>query len=583
MLYSRYLTGLLISCVSINAYAAAPHRVLEHTGSIYKNIKENTEMKIESKDLSTSNQKKKRKLITNTKYVVVVKGFKVIGNDEFSQKEIETVLAPFVGKKMSTEELSQIANALTEYYHKKGFFDANVALVSPYILQGGIIVLVVDERHLEKGGISVENSGKRIKSEKVQKLWDSIMKPGAMKQDEFERAILLTNDLPGVSAKADLYYGTDENTDDLVITVDDTSLFNGNIDIDNFGSYYTGETEVGTTLYWNSPTGNGEEIVARFISTGKYSNYGYLEIEIPVFDYATRIGASIDYLDYELKHQEQGQGGDGTAWNANLFIKYPLVRTEKTTVELEVRYAHSKLIDNNLTSQIDNTVIDKGVFSISGNRSDDLLENGITYFDFSLTVGNTKLKDQTYRELDALTTETSGSFTKFNYSISRLQNIKGDLSAKLSVDGQWANKNLDTSEKFFIGGPYSMAGYPVGQIGGDDAAVFYADLRYDFYQMPWGGDFQIKAFYSYGWVKVMKDPEKYIAYYTNVDKKYNEMNLQTVGLGLNQTWSDNIVIRAMVGKQVGENEYREMPYNDNEDYDQSDSDYRAWIEAIYYF
>ena len=236
---------------------------------------------------------------------------------------------------MTTAELSETANALTAYYHKKGFYDASVALIKPYILKGGIIVLVVDEKHLEKGGISVENSGERIKTEKVQNLWDNIMKPGAMKQDRFERAMLLTNDFPGISAKADLYYGTDENTDDLVITVTDEEVFNGNVDIDNYGSYYTGRTEVGTTLYWNSPTKNGEEIVARFITTGKYSNYGYIDLVVPVFDNGMRVGVSADYLDYELKHQLVNQGGDGTAWNANVYAKYPFVRSEDFSLEGE--------------------------------------------------------------------------------------------------------------------------------------------------------------------------------------------------------------------------------------------------------
>jgi len=35
--------------------------------------------------------------------------------------------------------------------------------------------------------------------------------------------------------------------------------------------------------------------------------------------------------------------------------------------------------------------------------------------------------------------------------------------------------------------------------------------------------------------------------------------------------------------EVGENEYREVPGNNNLDYDQSDSEYRAWVEAIYYW
>jgi hemolysin activation/secretion protein len=492
---------------------------------------------------------------------------------------------------MATEALVEAANALTEYYHEKGFFTANVALIEPYVLEGGIVVLVVDERHLEKNGISVENNGTRIKTEKVQKLWDNIMKPGAMKQDAFERAMLLTNDFPGISAKADLYYGTDENTDDLVVTVTDEDLFNANVDIDNYGSYYTGRTQAATTLYWNSPTGNGEEIVARFITTGKYSNYGYLDIAIPVFDNGTRIGASFDYLDYELKHQNPGQGGDGTAWNATLYAKYPVVRTENFNVEMELDYVHTKMKDNgtyrNITNELDNSDIDKGVFRLSMNRSDAFLQNGITYLDIAVMTGDLQLNNAAHKATDAQIYRTDGRFTKATFSLVRYQNIAGNWSSKLSIDGQWASRNLDTSEKYFIGGPYSLAGYATGEFAADNAAVFYADVRYDFYQTPWGGDFQVNAFYSYGWMQIFKDDStrKRVEDYYGTLPIDNTIGLQSIGIGFSQTWSDTSVIRMSVGKQIGSDKHIKRPYNDPAglDYDQSDSDYRVWVEAIYYW
>ena len=556
---------------------AVPHT---DTGSIYNQIKQNQIQKAERNTQLKNKKKVVQQRKFSTKQTVLVNGFKIIGNDEFSEAEIKKVLSQFIGRKMSVEELSETANTLTAYYTKKGFFDANVALISPYILQGGIIVLVVDEKHLEKGGISVVNSGKRIKTEKVLNLWNNIMKPGAMKQDTYERAMLLSNDLPGISATANLYYGTDEKTDDMVITVTDGDVFNGNIDIDNYGSYYTGRTEIGTTLYWNSPTKNGEEIVARFITTGKYSNFAYLDLAVPVFDNGMRIGFSVDYLKYELDTSKSETAGDGDAWNARAYVKYPLVRMEDFTVETELNYTHTEMKDNNDSAQLDNTIINKGIFTLSGNKSDTFLDNGITYFSMALTVGNLKLDNQQHAELDALTSNTAGKYTKLGFSLSRLQNLVGNLSTKISVDGQWANKNLDSSEKYFLGGPYGVSGYPVGQVAGDNAAVFYADLRYDFYKMPWKGDFQLKAFYSYGWVKLLKDPDAYVAYY---GESNNEMSLQTVGIGFSQTWSNSVVLRASVGKQIGDNEYREINVNNGKDYDQSDSNYRAWVDLIYYF
>ena len=576
MKYTNYIVaaGLL---GSVNLYATP----FTDTGSIYNQIKSNSERKIEKKAHPKYKTKKEEHASLQTANVGVIKGFRVVGNDELTQQEINSVLNTYIGQELNALDIHNAAAALTAYYQKKGFF-AEETTLSPKSIKKGIVVLIVDERHLEKGGISVTNSGERIKSDKVLDLWNNTMKPGAMKQDEYERAMLLSNDFPGISAKADLYLGEEEGTDDLVITVTDEDVFNGNIDIDNFGSYYTGRTQLGTTLYWNSPTINGEEIVARFITTGKYSNYAYIDLAVPVLNNGTRVGVSFDYLDYELDHQKINESGDGTAWNAKVYAKYPIVRSEDLTVETELSYTHTAMKDNSATGQLDNSRLDKGILKLSGNRSDDYLLNGVTYFDVSLTVGDVKLKNQAHADLDAQTSNTAGNYTKLNFSFSRLQNLVGDLSTKISVDGQWASKNLDTSEKYFLGGPYSMAGYPVGQIAGDNAALFYADLRYDFYNMPWKGDFQLKAFYSYGWAKLLKDPDAYIAYYS-LDKDANEMTVQTLGLGLSQTWSDSVVIRAMVGKQVGDNEYREINVNNGKDYDLSDKDYRAWVEAIYYF
>ena len=579
---SHYFKGTIFGLLSVSVLAAAP---LSDTGSIYSQTKQN---QIKKAQQSTHPAKKRQSIkhgALSGKQTVLVQGFKIIGNDEFSQAEIEKVLAPFVGKSLLAKELSKAANALTAYYHKKGFFDANVALVSPYILKDGIIVLIVDEKHLEKGGISVKNSGKRIKTERVQNLWDNIMKTGAMKQDEYERAMLLTNDLPGISAKADLYYGADGKTDDLVITVKDEKVFNGNIDIDNYGSYYTGRKELGATLYWNSPTKNGEEIVARFITTGEYSNFGYLDLAVPVFDNGMRLGASADFMKYELDTSKSKTAGDGDVWNARAYVKYPLVRADDLTVESELNYTHTEMKDNNDSGQMDDTVINKGILTISGNKSDTFLDNGVTYFSASLTMGDVDLRDQAFKAEDDRLYQTSGSFTKFNYSLSRLQNISGAFSSKISIDGQWANKNLDSSEKYFLGGPNNLGGYPVGTVSGDDAAVFYADLRYDFFDMPWGGNLQLSAYYTYGWTKIYKDTDALKKAYPT-SKQYaedNEVKLQSIGVGLSQTWSDTAVLRATVGKQVGDNVLRQYSDPKGQDYDHSDSDYRGWVNLIYYF
>ena len=581
MKYTNYIlaAGLL---GSTNLYAVP----FTDSGSIYKQIKQNQIEKAQGNTHPKYQLKKKEHIEKHQTGVqgYFIKDFKVIGNIDLTQAQTDKVLKAYKNRELSKAQIQEAANALQSAHMKNGDLTTEVKIV-PHSINDGIVTLRVIEGVLEKNGISVQNSGERIKSEKVLDLLTHTLKPGLMEEKDYERAMLLINDFPGISGKADLYLGEKDGTDDLVMTITDEDVFNGNIDIDNYGSYYTGRTEIGTTLYWNSPTKNGEEIVARFITTGKYSNFGYLDLAVPVFDNGMRIGASVDFLKYELDMDKSATAGDGTVWNARAYVKYPLIRTEDFNIETELNYTHTAIKDNNATTEIDNTTIDKGVLTISGNRSDEFLENGITYFSAALTVGNLKLDNQDFKTTDDLLYQTAGSFTKINFSLSRLQNLVGALSSKISVDGQWANKNLDTSEKYFLGGPYGVGGYPVGTVAGDHAAVFYADLRYDFYDMPWGGDFQLNTYYTYGWTKIFDDPSALIQTYPGFAQyeEDNEVKLQSVGLGFSQTWSDTAVLRVMVGKQVGDKVLREYFDPKDKDYDKSDSDYRGWVNLIYYF
>jgi hemolysin activation/secretion protein len=573
MKFLHYSVSVFVVIISVTTLSAVP---FTDTGSIYNQLKTN-QIEKERNNITTKSKIKEKKVSEeNNLPTFYIKEIIVLDNIDLSEEKTKSILQPYENRYLTMEELKNAAKSLEDAHLANGDLSVNVIIGDihdgkvTFRLRGGV---------LREGGLYIENNSTHIKDKLVDGLLKGILKPGLITREQYERAILLTNDVAGISAKADFYLSDEEGKDDLVITINDEDGFNGNIDIDNFGSYYTGRTQFATTLYWNSPNKYGEEIVTRLITTGKYSNYGYIDVALPVLNNGTRVGISFDYLDYELNHQKNNESGKGNAWNTTLYIKYPFVRTENLTISGEIDYTHSRSKDYNSSAELDNSQIDKGIIRLSGNRSDEFLLNGITYFNISLTIGNLKLKNEEHRKSDALFSQTAGYYTKANISLSRLQNVVDDFSMKLSIDGQWASKNLDTSEKYSLGGPYSVAGYPVGQVSGDNGALFYIDLRYDFYNMPWGGDFQVKTYYTYGWTQIFKDPSAWFEVPQYADN--NEVRLQTAGIGLSQTWDNSTVVRLLVGKQVGENVLRQ--YYDGKDYDQSDSDYRAWLEAIYYF
>ena len=71
----------------------------------------------------------------------------------------------------------------------------------------------------------------------------------------------------------------------------------------------------------------------------------------------------------------------------------------------------------------------------------------------------------------------------------------------VSLNGQQAGKNLDSSEKFSLGGPTSVRAYPSGEGSGDEGYRGTLELRHT--MMP---KVQGVLFYDFGSVKINKTP-----------------------------------------------------------------------------
>ena len=75
------------------------------------------------------------------------------------------------------------------------------------------------------------------------------------------------------------------------------------------------------------------------------------------------------------------------------------------------------------------------------------------------------------------TTGVHGSFSKLNLAYSREQGISGRLSWFAQVQTQSAKRNLDSSEKLFLGGVNGVRAYPANEVGGASGYVAAFGLR----------------------------------------------------------------------------------------------------------
>lgn len=574
--------GIFVFCLLFLQFAAVTVEASPYpeSGFIYRTYKDDS-FRNKWRSVPSKPTVSLEKELEDTGEKFFVNGYDVHGNTKLTKSQIETALSPFTNKKLSSIGLYKAANALMSAYRHKdvGLFTARVYLPEQSI-QDGIVTLHVYEGVLEEGGVILINSGKNIHDQTVHSILKKNLTTGIMTRKEFERTILLIEDLPGISSYSTIYPGEQVGGARYLMQIVDESKITGNVDIDNFGSVYTGEVRYGFTVYFNSPTKRGDQLTMRYVTSGNDSNYGFLSYDILVSGNGMRAGLSLDYLDYKLGKQYRSLDSKGDALNTRFFVNYPFLRSRHSNLKGQLSYSHSEFDDSDNTGLRAERKINSVILNVSGDHDDELFAAGITNYSLTLTLGSLDIRgNDAFKIFDNSFTGTDGSFHKINYSISRLQHLYGNLSTSFSVRGQFSSQNLDSSEKFFIGGPFSVPGYPTGESSGDDGAIGHADLRYDFYDLPWKGKTQLSLFYASGWTKLHHDP--WVAWQGTNSIIKNDIVLQSVGIGLHQTWADRIAIRGLIGWQIGENDGRDPATG--EDSDKSDKSFRAWIQSIYYF
>ncbi len=88
--------------------------------------------------------------------------------------------------------------------------------------------------------------------------------------------------------------------------------------------------------------------------------------------------------------------------------------------------------------------------------------------------------------------------------------------------GQWAGKNLDSSEKFVLGGAYGIRAYPQGEAAGDEGWLATAELRHRLSRY-----LQWSLFYDAGGIDINRKPFAAGA---------NSRHLSGYGIGLAANW-----------------------------------------------
>jgi hemolysin activation/secretion protein len=421
-----------------------------------------------------------------------------VGNTLLGEARLMPPVAGFLGRPLTFAELQEAVTAVAQTYRDAGWI-VRAYLPDQDITEGVVTIQIVEATY---GGMRLEGAASaRSGREQVRAIVAAQLRPGEpLSANAIDRALLLADDLPGASAVARLEEGAQQGQTDLVVTLSEKALLSGDASLDNTGSRSTGAERLGLNLALNSPRGWGELLAGNLLRTAG-SDYLRLSASLPLGGYGWRVGASASGLRYRIISPEfAALRAQGNAEVIEVEASYPLVRSRQSNLSLRLDLDH-KTFDNR-SADISTTRyrIDSLSLNLGGNRSDLFGGGGDNTASLTVVGGYVDLNGSPNQADDAATARTAGPYTRIGYSLSRLQALSDTLSVYGAFSGQEANRNLDSAEKFYLGGSTGVRAYPGSEGGGALGALLSLELRTS---LPSG--WSVTGFYDEGQVTLHRD------------------------------------------------------------------------------
>lgn len=461
----------------------------------------------------------------------VLRDVRFSGNTVYSERYLKWLVNRALGTEVGLAQLEEIAARITRFYREQGYMVARAYLPQQEIRDGVVEIAVLEGR---LGRLDLEN-GSRVRSRMIEGYFDPLTGQ-AIREDALERKLLLLSDLPGLGgASAALRPGERVGESALGLDLQRAPAFGATLELDNHGSYFTGEWRASASFELASPTGYGDLLGARLTKGMPGLDLVQLGYQLPLGRDGLRAAVNYSGLRYELGKEFASLEAHGRAQSASGTLTYPWVRQRAVNVNLVGAYTQRALDDRiDATSTVVERTTSAGTLGLSGDWRDALGGGAVSVWSLLYSGGKLEIDTPAALAADQAALRTEGAFQKLNWSYVRAQRIEQLWSALLSFSGQYADKNLDSSEKFALGGPFGVRGFPLGEAAGDRALLASAELRFDVTPAV----LQASAFVDAGQVRINNDPLP--------GGGENDRELWSAGLGLNWTAPRGFSARALL-------------------------------------
>jgi hemolysin activation/secretion protein len=479
---------------------------------------------------------------------LLVRSIQVDGQNLIAETELRAILAPYESRTLTLAEIYEAAEKVTTLYRSRGYLVAKAYVPAQDARKGVLRFKIVVGKY---GAVTLKNES-LVRDDFLRGVIDQALAASPfIHQDELERAMLLTSDLPGAAMpRVAIGRGQQPETSDLAFNVPEARRVDGYLTADNFGSPYLGRDQLSGGVNLNSPLGIGDRLSAFGIVTDdEHLLSGVISYSAPLGHAGLR-GEIVAYrTTYTLGGIYQSLDGSGTADAIGAALSYPLLRRRDDNIYISSGYIHKKLNDNILGVSIADRNMDVGTVGITRDTVGAFAGLSLVMrTTLSFSGGTVDFPDPAQRALNIAGVDTVGDFAKLDLIFNATLGFTEKLSLTANVRAQKSlSGNLDSSEQLDLTGDLGVRSYDVG-LAGDSGYVFTPELKYALPDIP-RYRHSVGLFTDVG-AAWLENPA-----FTTLQKGYTQLN--AVGLGYYASYeyspARTLLLKAQVAHSYGSN------------------------------
>lgn len=502
---------------------------------------------------------------------VKVSRFVLEGASQFPPEQLQAQLSDLVGQELGLSGLRQAAARVTRFYREQGYFLARAYLPTQDIANGVVRIAVLEGRY---GSVDVGGSP-RLEQQHARGVLDAhqVAADQPIERASLERSLILLEQRSGAPVQAVMQPGATVGTSHMAIEAPGGPLFSGTLGADNYGNRFTGQGRGTASLALNSPFSIGDRAnLWLAYSTGATAVFG--SYQVPVGYDGLTLGAAASYYRYELCCEYAPLDRAGDAAVAGVQARFPLVLRQNAVHYAGFSLERKRLIDTWAGGDLDDKRVNVAVLSFDGISA---LAAGQVRYRVALTGGDLQIKGPAdYIKLNAATIDTAGGYGKLWGQVEFLYPVTGWSFLNLRLSGQGASRNLDSSEKFILGGFNGVRAYPEGEAAGDNAWLARLDWVLPITSAAVPGRAAVRAFVDSGAIWLVDNVRGGLAS-PGIENHYS---LSGAGLGFNWALPRGFALSAYVATAIGDNPGASA---NGDNADGKSNDTRGWVGAEWAF